>query len=630
MPRRYEPVRRKNSLIASAEVLAATSVGEHKVGSVQPWMEQAWQFYDTIGELRFGTNWYSNALSRINIVAAAPPSRQGDEPQVIDLQDEMRSGEDWYTPGQKRAVELIEFIAGGVHGQGQMMGAFGLYLSLVGLSYLLAEPSMEDPTADSYETWNVLCNEELRVQRGSQRLEVRSSAGEWRPVHPNALVVKVWTQHPRYPWLPDAPVKGVLGILRTISLLQAHIDASAESRLSGAGLLLWPDEASMPNTLPGIGNDPESQEEDLTEALIRVSSVAIQNPSSPAARIPVIASMPGEWIDKAKHLRFDTAFDDRVESLLDKSIRRLALGLDMPPEILTGVGGMNHWSAWQVEETALTLHIEPLAETVCHALTVGYLRQALEQEGFDPDEAIVWYDSSDLRTRPDRSTLAREAWDRMTISTSALLREQGLSEDDLIDAEEKRERTLLSVATAVPDLAPEILQILGYLTPQQASQMNGGTAAPAGGGPTVTDSPAPTVNGPPERPAGSPPESPEPTASLEPLIAACDMLVVRALERAGARLLSTANAKKIRHSLRDIPVQDRYMSTDSHGLASVGSLLEGALDYLPAIASRYGANEQALTAILQTYCTELISNKEPHGFNGLAERLRSQLPPASN
>lgn len=30
----------------------------------------------------------------------------------------------------------------------------------------------------------------------------------------------------------------------------------------------------------------------------------------------------------------------------DEAIRRLALGLDIPSEILTAQGGMNHWSSW--------------------------------------------------------------------------------------------------------------------------------------------------------------------------------------------------------------------------------------------------------------------------------------------
>ena len=34
---------------------------------------------------------------------------------------------------------------------------------------------------------------------------------------------------------------------------------------------------------------------------------------------------------------------------------------------------MNHWGAAQVEESGIKLHIAPDAETICHALTKGYL-----------------------------------------------------------------------------------------------------------------------------------------------------------------------------------------------------------------------------------------------------------------
>jgi hypothetical protein len=33
-----------------------------------------------------------------------------------------------------------------------------------------------------------------------------------------------------------------------------------------------------------------------------------------------------------------------------EAVERLAIGLDMPPEVLLGLGDSNHWSAWQVDE----------------------------------------------------------------------------------------------------------------------------------------------------------------------------------------------------------------------------------------------------------------------------------------
>lgn len=613
-----------NSLVAAAQVMVSpnAAVRRASVGGGETWQRDAWAYYDTVGELRFGVNWISNGLSRVNLVAAMPPLGPGDEPTPIDGDDPRA------TSVQERAAEIVATIAGGAGGQGQMLAAFGVHLSVSGVAWLVVEPASDDPDDDVYATWNVYSSDEVRTSQGGI-VEVRMGERDWRPLHQNGLMVKVWKKHPRANWLPDAPTRGVLNVLHEIDLLTKHIQASAQSRLAGAGVLAIPAEATFPSgqsPQAPLGADPDDEnltapEDEFVDTLIEAMTVPLSDRSSAASVVPLVVKVPGELVDKITHITFATPFDDKVSDLLDSAIRRLALGLDIPPEILTGTGGMNHWSAWQVAEEAITLHIEPLAETVAHALTVGYLRPALEAEGYLADEiaeVMVWYDTSDLRTRPDRSKGAVEAYDRLELSAEAMIRELGLSVDDMPDDTEKRARVLLQFAASAPSLIPVVLQELGMI--DGASEIVEVEEVEPATPPSLPEAPADS-QGPPSREE----ELANAAVVSAALSAACDVLVKRALERAGNRLRSVAG-KSIPGGPQAIQVDDPaclHLTIDATKHTDLASLLDGAWSMVGEIADRYEVDAEALTQTLDTYTKALIAGQQEHRYGRLAVALGS-------
>jgi hypothetical protein len=608
-----------NSLVAAAEIMLAPNLavrGSSTV-SVHGWHHDAWDYYDTIGELRFGVNWIANAMSRVNLVAARPADSPGGDPIIINPDD---AG---LTPGQRRAAEIVAQIAGGQSGQGQMLLSFGIHLSVTGVAWLVAEPALDDPLSDRFDTWLVLSTEEIRETRDG-RIEIRMGEKSWRDLHPNAIVVRVWRKHPRRSWEPDAPVRGVLAVLREIDLLNRHIHATATSRLAGAGILAIPSEAVFPpGQGPQLGQpvDPDDQnttapEDGFVDTLIDAMTTPLIDRGSAAAVVPLVVKVPGELVDKMKHLTFDTPFDDRVQSLMEQAIKRLALGLDIPPEILTGTSAMNHWGAWQVAEEAITLHIEPLSETVVHALTVGFLNAALTAEGYDPAEAMIWYDTADLRTKPDKTASAIEAYDRHELSADSLLREMGFSPEDAPTPEQRREAILLSVVRGSPTLAPGILMELGFMSAPQIAE---GVSA-------VEDAKAPEA--PPVVPAiiESAPDTQPDSVDQSALTASCDMIVRRALERAGSRLRSAAGKGQPGGAASVACPDPTALHTlfDATAHADFSSLLEGAWTLVPEIADRYGVDAEVLTSSLDTYTRALLAAKQEHRYG----RLASALTPA--
>ena len=618
---------RWNSLVAAAQVMTAPNVAlTASVGKVHAWQRAAWDYYDGIGELRFGANWIGNAMSRVNLVAAAAPARPGDEPTPID------PSQPEFTPVQVRAAEIVGTIAGGASTQGQIMSAFGLHLTIAGLAWLVIEPDPQDPLSDRFTHWHVYSSEEVRAAVGGDGIEVQIDERAWRLLPPEAVVVKCWRRHPRRSWESDAPTHGVLSVLREIDLLQKHITASAQSRLAGAGLLAIPSEAVFP---PGQGPqssqnvDPDdenitSPEDTFVDTLVEAMTVPITDRSSAAAVVPLVVKIPGEYVDKVRHISFATPFDERVLSLMEGAIKRLALGMDIPPEVLTGTSGMNHWGAWQVQEEAITLHIEPLSEVVTNALTVGYLLPALLAEGYSQVEAesvMVWYDTTDLTSRPDKSGVAREAYDRMELSGEALLRELGLSIEDAPTPQEKRERILLGVATSAPGLAPAMLAELGYLAEAvTVAEIPAPTAAPVVGAPPAAED---TRDLPPTAPVevtGAPPE----------VITASYLLVHRALERAGSRLRGAAG-RSVKGGAAAIQCDDParlHLSVVAHEHADLTDLLTGAWSLAPDIARRSGVDPARLVRTLDSFTRLLLASQEELTYGDLAAALVESLAPA--
>jgi hypothetical protein len=491
----------------------------------------------------------------------------------------------------------------GSTGQGQMLAQFGIQLSVAGLAWLVIEPDLDDPGDDAFQTWAVYSSSEVRAAPSGGGLEIRVSSREWRPVHPNGIVVKVWRKHPQRSYDADAPTRGVLGVLREIVMLQQHVQASAQSRLAGAGILAVPSEAVFPPGQGQASGGNTNDDDQFVETLIDSMVTPISDRGSAAAVVPLVIKVPGEYVDKITHIQFSTPFDDRVLDLMDGAIKRLALGLDIPPEILTGTSAMNHWGAWQVAEEAITLHIEPLAEMIVHALTIGYLRPALMAEGFDRadvEELMLWYDTSDLRTRPDRSGAAVEAYDRYELSGEAMLRELGLGVDDAPSEEERRTRLLVDLVRAAPALAPAILGELGINAPIMIDVDEGAAVPP----PAEIESP----QGPPDRAA---------------ILAALDQVAFRALEKAGARLRSAAGRSRPGGAASiDCPNPVRlHCDINAADHVPVDVLLADAYERIPDIAERYCVDPTALQAGLDQYLRQLLADRRPHSWEQMADAV---------
>lgn len=609
----------------------------------EKWAEDAWRFYDEIGEARFGANWMGNALSRVALIAAAPPVMPGDEPTVIDPNEVDENGNNVWTPLQLRAVELVAMIAGGPVGQGQMLSAFGVNLTVAGAAVLVIEPPLDDPESDEFVSWEVYSVDQVRLAPGTtDQVQIQVADNAWRDAHPLARIARVWRKHPRKSWQADSPFRGVLRVLRQISLLEGSTDAAAESRLAGAGLLLLPTEIEFPDGQgaphsasegegEGNGDDERDPSERFVESFSQAMTVPLADRASAASVVPLILQLDSNYLDKVKHISFSTPFAENTEALMNLAIRRLALGMDMPPEALLGLSETNHWNAWKIGDESVTLHIDPAAEIVSFGLTQAWLLDALRSEGFEnPErEVMVWHDTTSLRVRPDRSGSATQAYDRIELSGAAFRRELGFAEDDAPDETERRWRLLVQTSRNSPRLAPGILVALGVLSEAEAAGLAPPDTDDDDG--RSADAEPPLVNGdgegPPPEPDSDPAADGDPPEILGALVAvACDEVIFRALERAGARLRSLARSRGVSlpegvetHRLHE------HVDVAAAGI-SVDDLLRDAWTRVPYLSSRYRVDELLLTEALHQYASALIRRNEAHSNDRLCAALRLAVP----
>jgi len=472
----------------TAAATQAKGARDQLLRHTESWQDELWRYYTTVGEFNFGVWWLSNMLSRVRL-RAAKLQPDADEPEI-----EMKGP----------AAELMMMLGGGVGGQSQILKRATVHLSVPGEGYLVGE------TTDGTERWMIRSVDEIRAESGTFFVmdEESVNAGrDWRKLGPDSLVVRIWRPDDRFYHLADSPARSAREVLRELELVNRKIQADYLSRLASAGVVLVPSEIDFP-----VREEFLDEPNPFMLEFIEIASEAIKNPGSASAVIPIPITGPAEVLKEFRHVDFTLQADEKIIEKRDSAIKRLATKLDMPAEILLGMGDVNHWGAWQLEEGALKTHIAPVAELICDSLTRGYLQPRLAASGAtDAGQWVVWYDMSELALRPDRSENAKDAYDRMELSGAALRREVGFDEDDAPTEEELEAIGLKIMVRTVPGAGPAALDALTgkkvldpLLTAPKASQPPSGTGKP----PPGEEGGPPEAHGPP-----SPPEEAVPKAA---------------------------------------------------------------------------------------------------------------------
>lgn len=615
-------VRSRSVTLASATLVNRKQIrrGIRKMS----WQEEAWAFYDTIGELHAATKWLGNAMSRSRLFIGQA-NAEGGEPSPADHPPEV-------------AVAALDELFGGSVGQAEFMRRISTNLDVVGEMFLVRLPKTLDPTADSNSNayrWIVASTDEFSFSRGQSRLLLPEDGSTVILDPDQVTVIRLWSPHPRQAWEPDSAVRSNLPVLREIQALSQHITATVESRLAGAGLLAIPKSATLPNPNIQEGGNPLHHNA-FVDALVQGMVTPITDRDNASAVVPLVISVDDDSIGKIQYLTFSTELSNQVTQMRQAALERFATGTDLPQEVILGLGRSSHWNAAEIEEQAIKVAVEPTASAVCDALTQQFLWPVLRGMRVpNPEQWCVWYSTADLAQRPDRSAQAQALYELGVLSPDALLRENGFSDEDLPDPDEQRQQFARQVVLANPPLIEVLAPFVGFggmeekfkdvLSAKPAAGAAPGQK-PQGQNPFGNDQPQGGLD--PSMPTrqsqseiGPGPnkiqryQAPEVvTASATRLdtvdgwrLAAIELVVLRALELAGKKML-TGGPRGLRGTAVAKQVRPYDLHTITQPPANLDRLLDGAFD-LSHVAL---GDQPCLQQAIEAYVRGLLASRRPH------------------
>ena len=588
------------------------------------WQEEAWRYLELVGELAYYASWRASSASRVRFVA----SELGpDGKPTGNISDD--------NPEAERVRQIVNDIGGGSAGQGQILKR-GVYLLTIPGEYwaamLVRDPSREEQADGSPgtslvpsavlgpaavpEQWYVFNRDEIKTK--GEDVVLTLPDGTKHVFDPkNDIMFRVWEPHPKNATLPISAVWSNRVVLNEIVRSTATIDNAAKSRLVGNGLMFIPQEMSLPNqvapsALPVGASDTNapdpawepSTSQELQDLIYEVASTAIKDPDSLAALLPIIASGPGEWIKNIQWLRPSSDIPETALKTRNEAIRRLAMGLDVAPERLLGMGeNSNHWTAWLTDENDVRVHIAPPVETICAAYTQEVLRPALVEEGIDPLKYVIWHDDTDLTQDPDKKDEARDAHDRGALSSAALRAHLGFDDADGYDLTTKEGWAELAMdkASKDPTLIPLLAPLLGALV----ADVQAPATAPQG-----ELEPAPPAEEPEAEDQPEEPESvPEGETANAAAITVARLCVNRALELANKRRRTRTNAEVF----RDIAIELAHTRMEPVPYGDVDKLIEGWSSGLSDTdLRRIGLDPSAFRALVRGVVTvSLVTSTQP-------------------
>lgn len=553
------------------------------------WQNEAWYFFDAVGEVRGPVVWIANAVSQADIHATE-----------IDPDTGKPTG----PTEDARAQAAAAMVLGGAAQRAGLLRLVSLCWQIPGEAWVIVRPGK----AGKPDTWLVLSGNKVTAKGES-----------WQYTDPYTMMpvtlerqdrlFRIWQPHPNDQAKADSAMRPALPICREVEKSSQSIAATLDSRIGMNGAWLLPESVDFPR------GDHDTMGAAVTDFLLTAMEMSLQNPGQAAGRVPLVFTLPGEDIGNAVFQDFATEFDGQVVELRQDALRRLAATLDMPRDVAEGTQGeSNHWTAWQVEESTYKIYIEPLLKAVGDAITEHWFRPALRAMGMSKEEAEryeIGWDTTAIVARPDDRETLESLYDKVLISDEYFLTENGAPMEAMPSSEERTRRVLEKLVIGAPTLLadPAVAEALGLDI--EVSPVAAGVDAEVGaGGELEVPEPEPVPNALPGATPGTQDDVPE------GLVAAAELIVYDALSRAGGRLLTNQNRGQFkstpRHELHTVIKVGEY---------DIPSLREGSFEFTEPVAEAFGLDPERFRQSVLGYTTELIRRGSAHEREDLRQAL---------
>lgn len=443
------PYSTPRGLTAAAERLTLNSAIRESVDKrkVSAWQTAAWQFFDQIGEVKFAFSLIGQIVSRVRIYPAYLQDGEQTPISVTEFLRRFDEDDDSTEHKTRKAMEAAQAVMddlqqNALHSISSMLREAAINLSVPGEFYLVKHKGK----------WLIASGDEL-VQNGSGssstyklKKDRVNQQGE-DEIEKGAFVARIWRAHPRYSGEPDSSMLGVLDQCEQLVIIDQAMRIITRSRLN-AGAVFIPE---------GVGAS------NLETVLSETATAPLEDEAALSSVVPLLLRGPAELGKEIKHIDFARKVDGDMLEQQSRALDRVLAGLDIPKDIVQGLSNARYSNAIVISDEMFRSHIEPLVLLIVDTFTQIYLRASMKKEGIDEElvqNFVVWYDPSDIVTRPDRSQAANDGFERKVLSGKAWRQARGFSETDAPDDEELIQRLALERATIPPEMGGPMIETL--------------------------------------------------------------------------------------------------------------------------------------------------------------------------
>jgi hypothetical protein len=620
-----------NSLVASAVKMRFddASYNTYRFRD-ETWQRELWRLYDIIPEFGYAARWVGSCCSQVRIYVAE-----------VD-----RLGRVQGETTNEKINALSDTLFGDPATKAECLRSIGINLTVAGEAYILGRTD----EAMNRDEWFILSSSEFRRIKGCGE-NGGTCLGWGDKFFPQIIdlakqvVTRVWTPHPQRIWLADSPSRSCQPVLRELEQLTKYVFSQIDSRLVGAGLLVIPNNLDFPQN----DSDPpdQSSSDTLMMKLATAGAASLRGEGTAMAVLPhIIEANPDDVERGFRLIEFASELSKQAVELRSEAIRRLATGMDMPAEALTGMGDTNHWNGWFIDGYGIKVHIEPLMNRICQALTKAYLVPALKLMGLKPERYQFSFDTAPLAVRPQRLQDALNLYEKRILSADAVRDAGNFKVSDAPSEEELAKRDTFEIVLRDPNLFQKlgVRELIGIseemLAQDEFVMATPGLGTP--GGPGAPPPPAPPTGIQSELPPAIPDtqgEIPPPkgtppggtntsiTASVAnreelTLVVLAEAAARRGMEIAGKRLLDRHNRDRW-PDIAHFDLHTRIRVTDN---AHATRLLAGAWDQLEGLLNAVGSDQEPeqLRLSLHRYCCTLLVNAIPHDPKNLLSMLQAE------
>lgn len=622
--------KKSHSLIASAAAVNLSMPIWSQYPSLDTaWQAELWRLYHCVPEFAKGANYIGSCCSRCRIYVAEVDDRG-------QVSREVKPG----NPVGKLAYTVM----GGPEKQPELQNLAGT-ASMVSGEYWTLALEVQDSDKWFIAQYNELIRLENFLQYpGAQPIrqfaynlgDTRYELREGRD-----LLFRTWNPDPSEYICAYSPARSLINTLIELEALNQYIMAQIRSRLATAGVWFLPKELDFPTQ-----DDYPPGMEGFMQRMLDMAQRNITQFGNASQIVPTIAEGPADILDKIKEpIVFGSVLSEQAKMLREECRGSIANGMDIAPEIITGMGDANHWNGPAIEQSTIDTVVKPIMTRLCNALTTNYLIPALELMGKDPKRYKFWFDTASLVTRPNRLKETLELAAQGFVSADEVLKAADLP-DTAAPGEEERQRNLaikllLSDGNMIQikELREKAGLKLKSVAPDQI--MPGQPGGPQGiaGRPPAPPPPARTLSelNPGQQPrrstlpgapnnavTGPGNNAPAVTASLNSphqiaLLSIADAQVRQALEKVGKSL----RAKPGGAQFKTIPFDEVYLSAHVDEPDYARALLANSFGHLEKMLrdQEVPANHVEVRSALMDYCVDLVVNQWAHEVRIMRGRL---------